>query len=144
MKSIIEYITEKFKINSKTALHKKDINDEVNYDNTIFSKKEVETIIEYAQSFKVVPTTLSNKVFWNKSLYTEKDIIYIYFNDNWNKEDQKNYLILQKSENEYWDKYCINDEINFFNGNNHFKDIESACKGFIEQLPDDFYNKFKK
>lgn len=147
MKSIIEYITEKFKISSKTVYKEQEIKDEINYEHIIFSKEDINTILEYAQSLKVVPIVISNKIYWNNSMYSEKNSIYLYFDKNWNQTSQENYLQVQKDGKEYYAEIIIDNKLKFLKNDNNstvFNNIEEVFKAFDNKVPKDFYNKLKK
>ena len=151
MKSIDNYILEKFKINSKTANKTKEIHREFNTDalTTDISPKEMDTLEEYLQQLKVVPFVMSNQTFWADKLYSEKRNIYVYFDEKWNKEDQKTYLVFKKDQdNEWFVEVLINNKFKFLKDQygNYLssKDIEELCKQFLEKVPEEFYQNLKK
>lgn len=144
MKQLNQYILEKFKINSKTA-HKVDIEMKLDYKYTNFSKEEIDTILEYAQSLKVIPMVLTNHD--SKYHVLEHNLIYLYFTNDWDQVKQKNYLIFRKDNNNYLGEVCIDYKIIFLKDKNDdlvTGNIETVCKGFIKNLTDDFYNKLNE
>lgn len=144
MKQLNEYIIEKFKINSKTA-HKEDIEIKLDDKNTGFSKDEINTILEYAQSLKVIPTVLTNHD--SKYHVLEYNLIYLYFTNDWDQINQKNYLMIRKDNNKYLGEVCSDYKLLFLKDKNDNlvigDNVETVCKGFIKNLTDDFYNKLK-
>ena len=144
MKQLNQYIIEKFKISSKTA-HKENIEIKLDDKNTGFSKDEINTILEYAQSLKVIPTVLTNHD--SKYHVLEYNLIYLYFTNDWDQVKQKNYLMIRKDNNKYLGEVCSDYKLLFLkykNDNLVIDDnVETVCKGFIKNLTDDFYNKLK-
>ena len=152
MKQINQYIIEKFKINSNTYFSKygeviltKIV---VNKDYLSLSEKEIDEISEYCQQLKVVPCALSNQIWWNGKLYTEKNIIYVYFNDKWDQRDQKNYLMFHKDkeDDKFYAQVIEDDDPKYLKdkyGDYVCGNINDVGKAFIEQLTDEFYDKVK-
>ena len=148
MKKIREFILEKFKINSNTTKNIKDIKISVNKDHLSLSEKEINDISEYCQQLKVIPYVLSNQICWAGKLYTEKNIIYAYFDDKWDQMEQKNYLAFEKDKDDhkFYAEITEDNELKYLKDkydNYIYGSIDVVGKAFIEQLTDKFYDKVK-
>lgn len=149
MKEINQYILEKLKINKDIKVNKMIDDIDLNENESIFSTKDIDTIIEYANKLKVIPIALSNKVFFTDKLFNDSNSIYLYFSKDWRKVQQKNYLYILKMEQDesYHPAQCYNGELDYLKDSkdNYISgDIETACNAFIDDLDPKFYKSLNK
>lgn len=148
MKEINQYILEKLKINKDIKVNKMIDDIDLNENESNFSTKDIDTIIEYANKLKVIPIALSNKIFFTDKLFNNSNDIYLYFSKDWREVQQKNYLCINKSDDgDHYPALCYNGEIEYLKDSKGIYisgDIETACKAFINDLDPKFYKSLNK
>ena len=108
MKNISDYITEKFKINSKNVHKSNDIENKIG-EKTIFTKEEIDEINEYSNDLPIIPDIITNYTdFQPKNpdrsgkSYNSSCIMLGYFTDFGKRTEHhdNNFIRIKKDKNE--------------------------------------------
>ena len=143
MKTLNDFIIEKLNLNLDSKI-RKPIPTKFS-DDFLFTDKEIDIIQSYVHQMKIKPCILTNYTLVNDHLSDYSNHVFIFFNENWNKELPSNYLFITKNPNN--SKMTVITIINNTDINTicYNKNLRTACNIILNYLDKrDFYDAVKK